>query len=231
MTKENNENVYFREGCFATIVENHAIILDLDSSEYAVADVRATGVINHIIHNGYHQLRQPNEAIKAMVDSGILLTSDKMVGRPQTNFPNPKLEVLGPLMNSEPKFAASIPSVAKAVWRASILLRKDRLTPAVSYLSKLRARRNKNMEFDESRIFHQIEIYRRCRPFFYSAQDRCTLNSLSLLIYLARFNCFPKWTFGIRREPFEAHCWIEDDNWLFNDVFPRISRFTRIASF
>jgi len=44
---------------------------------------------------------------------------------------------------------------------------------------------------------------------FYPRSYLCLFDSLALIHFLARSNLYPDWVFGVRAEPFEAHCWVQ----------------------
>lgn len=72
------------------------------------------------------------------------------------------------------------------------------------------------------------EIYRRLRPLLFSRNDRCLLDSLSLINFLRRYHVRASWCFGVRLEPFKAHAWAQDDHTIFDDMAANIHSFTVI---
>lgn len=56
----------------------------------------------------------------------------------------------------------------------------------------------------------------------------CLFDSLALVNYLASYRIFPDWVFGVRTDPFEAHCWVQHDDTVLNDTLDRINTFTPI---
>lgn len=64
------------------------------------------------------------------------------------------------------------------------------------------------------------------QPLFYSAEGSCLRNSLTLIEFLARYNLYPSWVFGVRLSPFAAHCWVQEEKTILNDTLENVSAFT-----
>lgn len=60
-----------------------------------------------------------------------------------------------------------------------------------------------------------VRIYNRLRPLF-PYDYWCLFESLSLLEFLSRYNCFPQWVFAVQLEPWSAHCWVQHESVAFN---------------
>jgi hypothetical protein len=58
----------------------------------------------------------------------------------------------------------------------------------------------------------------------------CLFDSFALAEFLSRCGVFPDWIFGIRAEPFEAHCWVQVGNIVLNDTVEQVQRFTPIMA-
>lgn len=66
------------------------------------------------------------------------------------------------------------------------------------------------------------------RPLFYTVRRACLLDSLTLLHFLAAYGVYPEWVFGVRTAPFDAHCWVQRGELLFNDHPDRVSQYSPI---
>ena len=66
------------------------------------------------------------------------------------------------------------------------------------------------------------------RPLFYTAREACLLDSLTLTHFLARYGVFPTWIFGVKTDPFYAHCWVQEGDFVFNDSPDFIKGFSPI---
>ncbi|HVW70034.1 MAG TPA: lasso peptide biosynthesis B2 protein [Steroidobacteraceae bacterium] len=73
-----------------------------------------------------------------------------------------------------------------------------------------------------------VMAFVQLRPLFYGAQGACLLDSLTLIRFLARYGLQPQWIFGVKTDPFYAHCWVQHDGYVLNDTPDYIKGFTPI---
>lgn len=81
---------------------------------------------------------------------------------------------------------------------------------------------------EDSSTAQLTEIYRRLRPILFSRQERCLIDSLSLLNFLQWYNIQTTLCFGVKLEPFKAHAWVEHDGVVFDDMPAYIHSYTVI---
>ncbi|MEJ0038875.1 MAG: lasso peptide biosynthesis B2 protein [Gammaproteobacteria bacterium] len=63
-----------------------------------------------------------------------------------------------------------------------------------------------------------VSVYRRLRPLLLTANQHCLLDSLALCEFLAAHRYYPAWIFGVVGEPFAAHCWLQDQHVVVDDL-------------
>lgn len=63
---------------------------------------------------------------------------------------------------------------------------------------------------------------------FYPRRQLCLPSSLALIEYLARYQLFPAWRFGVKPDPMQAHCWIQEEGLVINDTVEHVSEFIPI---
>lgn len=61
-------------------------------------------------------------------------------------------------------------------------------------------------------------------------KDRCLLRSIGLQHLLARNGYESTLVFGVRLHPFEAHCWLQDDDLILNDTVELVGPFKPIRA-
>ena len=66
------------------------------------------------------------------------------------------------------------------------------------------------------------------RPLFYTVRRACLLDSLTLVHFLAASGVYPEWVFGVRTAPFDAHCWVQRGEVMFNDTPDRVRQYSPI---
>ncbi len=65
------------------------------------------------------------------------------------------------------------------------------------------------------------------RPYF-PAQRACLLDSLALIDAMAVQGCAADWIFGVRLQPFGAHCWVQHRGVVLNDELEHVALFVPI---
>lgn len=58
----------------------------------------------------------------------------------------------------------------------------------------------------------------------------CLGHSLAMLEFLAAYELYPMWVFGVRVQPFKAHCWIQSGSIVLNDSESHVSAYTPIMA-
>jgi hypothetical protein len=112
--------------------------------------------------------------------------------------------------------------------RASRELRRQRFQLTVEFV---RSRKSRNAgragPFDIALARSLVSVFDRLR-WFYPRPYLCLFDSLALIHFLARFQVYPDWVFGVTADPFEAHCWVQAGSVVLNDTVAGVSGFTPI---
>jgi hypothetical protein len=74
----------------------------------------------------------------------------------------------------------------------------------------------KGYYFDAYRAAQLTFVFRRLRPYFFSANGHCIIHALALVNFMATYGEFPSWVLGVRTEPWGAHSWVQHENFLFD---------------
>jgi len=76
------------------------------------------------------------------------------------------------------------------------------------------------------------EIYRHhlnsLRRFFYTSHNECYFDSMVTTIYFTVLGRRAQWVFGVMVPPFRAHCWVEIEGTLANDLVVRTAPYTPV---
>ena len=83
-------------------------------------------------------------------------------------------------------------------------------------------------ESDIERVRTLVAAFLYLRPLLYTAHNACLLDSLTLTRFLALYGVFPDWVFGVKTEPFYAHCWVQQGDCVFNDSPDYVGEFAPI---
>lgn len=77
-----------------------------------------------------------------------------------------------------------------------------------------------------AKLISQFDIL---RPYF-PRNYLCLFDSFALLTYLAIYDLYPTWIFGVRATPFAAHCWLQEGDFALNDSADVISAYTPVLA-
>ncbi|WP_420430023.1 lasso peptide biosynthesis B2 protein [Kordiimonas sp.] len=233
---------------FPCDVDGHMIVLDLGADRYArLGDVEAA-VLRHLFGGqGKHSTPAPpslEASLDRLVEEGIL-TTDAVTGReafPELpgqvmldlkGYPHdgiPKIR-MGHIVNCAcafvcAKFMRHFHSIERTVLRV-----KSRRERALANAGRPKSKKEGRLpEVDLARIRELVEIFRILKGLFYTGKGRCLFDSLTLIEFLAIYRIYPLWVFGVQMGPFVAHCWVQDDRFIYNDSADSTGSFKPIMS-
>jgi len=217
--------------------KRHWVILDVNRDKYLCVDRGQFEALGPSLKgweaDSLDAAPVPEEAVtlaRGLLDLGIL--SDRAThakdARP-TSYPLPT-EAIDPdsPVHSRRSSGAHAASFFASSWRASRELRRQRFQLTIE---AVRARKSRNGSragpADIERARSLMSVFERLR-LFYPRSYLCLFDSLALIHFLARFDVYPDWVFGVNADPFEAHCWVQAGNVVLNDTLARVSGFTPI---
>lgn len=92
-----------------------------------------------------------------------------------------------------------------------------------------RARKGSRPAAELSTVISLIGNFMRYRPYF-PRSHLCLFDSLALVHFLATYGIYPDWVFGVREDPFSAHCWVQLGTLTLNDFKDRVALYTPILA-
>lgn len=121
-------------------------------------------------------------------------------------------------------------SFLRATIKASWSLRRQPIHRIVCNVAERHGRINKPDSKNVDRLRKLTSIFHGLRP-YYPRGYLCRFDSLALIEFLAGYEQYPIWVFGVKSQPFGAHCWVQDGSCVLNDSVDYVSRFTPIMAF
>jgi hypothetical protein len=85
-----------------------------------------------------------------------------------------------------------------------------------------------NSEFDIDRIRSRVAVFNRLRPLFYTERNACLFSTLAIRQFLSRERFLPQVVFGVATTPFKAHCWLQHEDIVINDIPEYVREYTPI---
>ena len=167
--------------------------------------------------------------LKTLADGG-LLTNDRRAGRAVT--PTVDAPASEPLLDYEalPTVRVSPGHVCNffaASTIAAAQLRWNKLERTIARVQRRKAGRASSMSVDLDRARELVAIFERLRSWFPRGY-LCLYDSLALIEFLARYGMFPSWMFGVRLEPWSAHCWVQEAGFAFNENVEEAAGYTPV---
>jgi hypothetical protein len=221
--------------------EEYVIVLDLKQDRYFTLDATRTAVLAPLLP-GWPAPRVSgkssegpglgaDEAAAPLLRQGWLLElpAASKEATP-VRLPSPETELPGSTAVQGARigvgavltfvFASIFSKLALRIWRFERVIRRVAARKA--------ARASASGPLDITRARQLVDIFGRLRVFLFSHRDKCLHDSLALLEFLARYDIFPNWVFGVRARPFVAHCWVQYEDIVFNDTVEHVIGYTPI---
>lgn len=218
----------------------HWVILDVSRDSYLCVDRRQFEALGPWLHGWDEKLSDGPSSGSAPPDEAIALANKLL----SLGILSERAERAKPARQTEfslPTQAVdySLPEHARgSVWtrvlaffldaaRASRQLRDQPFESTVAFVRSRKERASPARPFDLEPARSTLSAFDSLR-LFYPRPYLCLFDSLALIHFLARFGLYPHWVFGVRADPFEAHCWVQAGSAVLNDTLERVSAFTPI---
>ena len=174
--------LYVSSHAFFAYVDGAFIILDRKSDRYLfIGEGDASAILRELGKDGPTAGSEAiHPAVSALEREG-LVTRDANSGKKLTfleGFPG-SLELPGPKVDAIPNVRIGhVLDLAFACAKSAFLLKVRGFDTAVRSVEALRKRQPPSDRQSLDSISNLVEIYHRVKPYFFSAKDRCVMNSL-----------------------------------------------------
>ena len=248
------EEYYLPKHVFLCVVEGIVIFLDLHHDSYVSPEPDKMKAVLSILSiypeppfvsktNGIKQNSESlgekynrddiTENIVEDLISKKILTTDALVGKEITpvTIEIPPLDLSGYEFGKTAKIKAG--HIIKFFTATALTYLKLRFTSTEKIVNSVKDRKRKHQSTPSSKpeeIRELVEIFKILRPLFFTAKDHCLFDSLALIEFMARSSIYPTWVFGVKIGPFGAHCWVQDDNFIYNESLQNAHHFTPIMT-
>ena len=250
----NKITYHLSDGVYISLFENMVIFLDLNKDRYSALTPPETASIlpflsvhKDVLHpSAVSALRkarvtplmagnaqtQDGEALaQHLVDEGLLTSNP--TGKPARpiSLPMPSEDLSGYDFDRTPKIRAGhVFNFFRATISAYAALRFMSTKKVVTSVSQRRKQSRKKSTGSQNDARDLMEIFKILRPLFFTSQNHCFFDSLSLLKFMELHGVYPNWVFGVKLRPFGAHCWVQDDDFVYNDSLQHVRAFSPIMS-
>lgn len=173
----------------------------------------------------------PEDGLLAKMVSQGLLVTDPAIGKeaaPVVAEP-PKAALVEDALNVRPRTTVAHLWHLLSAYTAAKWSLKHRPIKEVVQAATLRKRRAPSTSpLEVGRVRPLVTAFVHLRPLFFTVRNACLLDSLTLVHFLAGYGFFPQWVFGVETDPFYAHCWVQQGDFVFNDTPDYVRRFSPI---
>jgi len=223
-----------------------AVFLDLRSDRYSML-IGAKGRLFKSLVSGRHTgiqrilyLDHPladhedavtcRELIADLTNNHLISAEETAMADPAiADIPLPEEDLLEPHQTTDMRIrardmAAVIISCAIAKWRLSF----SSIEHTVNVIHRRRRlyARERPAVTDVRRL---VRIYNQLRPLVPHSY-LCLFDSLALLEFLARHDCYPSLVFAVQLEPWNAHCWVQQGGVSFNESIHKARTYLPLLS-
>jgi hypothetical protein len=207
------------------------VFLDLKQDDYTLITGEAAGALRTLAETAPAEPSATiGNALRELV-SGGLLTTDPRAGRRFTATHSDL--AMEPLLDSEtpPHVTVRLSdwvNFIAACTTAAVRLRWHKIENTVAAVARRKALHgDRDIDLEQAR--HLTAVFQRLRSLF-PANYLCLFDSLALIEFLARYRVYPTWVFGVKLEPWAAHCWIQQGQFAFNEGVEEAASYTPIMA-
>lgn len=230
------------EDAFFCDAGQYFVILDLQGDRYLCIPRKSFGQLFRLLSGAtgpfdgsFGSTESPDVCIEKLAEElmrdGILLlepTRSKPASATAIPAPTISLSDCGQDMQSMSLVAPCIQFLVSAL-NAHIKLR---YRPIKAVVRQIQARKSgvprpPLVPSEIDRMKRLVRCFQWLRPIF-PRKYLCLFDSLALLEFMRLNNFFPMWVFGVRSEPFAAHCWVQLGNVVLNDSLAEVTQYVPI---
>jgi hypothetical protein len=233
---------FFSQGAFLCVTGGFVFILDLKRNKYeCLTESNFKSVSNYIAaqaespHSFDSYENECHSYVLSLLadfmNRGILTTDPEQAQIPDaTPIACPTTSLIDVARLAERPTLIQLISFARAAFHAHACLKRRTLE---SIVQRIKLRKQFNLisgePFDYKEAARVLSVFGTLRPLF-PRSYLCIYDSLALLEFFAIHGLFPTWVFGIQAEPFEAHCWLQQEKVVINDDIYRVKKFNPIMT-
>lgn len=219
------------EGVFLARGHKSYIFMDISNDSYFSLPKRYTEALDRLVCDKPDPLHgEVSDLVRLLATHGLIAevygvdSAVIVVGKHLDYIEAPDQTVLG----RRPIELEQLYVFGRSYVKARRLLRSGGIGPGVKYLLN-RRRFPQESAHDPAELYQLATVFHRIKPMFFSRRGNCLLNSLVLLVFLDHYRIQRTWCFGVKDDPFQAHCWVRVNETLVDDQICSVHRFSLIA--
>jgi Transglutaminase-like superfamily len=231
---------YLSPNMYVCVADDYVVLLDLRRDKYLALDTDISSVLRP--HVGLLSSQEgvcPSDGEPGLGTALAQLAANKLLctahaSRGRSELPHPFTRPDNAIV-PRPPFREHVGVRHATRYVASVVRAKSALRMRSLYRIVLTERRKAivlptgGRTFDPTRATVLCSVYSRLRVIA-TGPAQCLFDSLALKLFLATYGVFPDWIFGVRLNPFAAHCWLQLGDTVVNDSLDSVRWFTPIMA-
>ena len=231
---------YLSRNAFVSLGERHCIVLDLDNDSYLAIPRDVAEALGPWLQ-GWNELADKRRPIpmlsmpldvatlvQQLLDRGLITTDatdGKAVTLPEVEQP------IATLVEDQRRYASAKYAIQFLISAsmAHFQLKHRSMKDIVHWVRDTKARDARSQVVGIEDMARLVSVFNSLRPMF-PRDYLCLFDSLALLHFLVHYGVHPQWVFGVRADPFGAHCWLQENNVILNDTPDVICAYTPIMT-
>lgn len=197
-------------------VDGRLVMLDLRRDRYLELDARSAASFRSW-RNG---LSQDEASLARLLERGMLVPSDRPDVSGWTEHAIPHRSLLDTNLPPLHGTWSLLPELAATLWATR---RRLKLGLEVA-VGEVRRRKPAAARTDPHPHVARFRAARRLVP----VATNCLTDSVALAAFLRRRKIGCDLVFGVKLDPFAAHCWLQTDEAVLNDAADKVAAFTPI---
>jgi hypothetical protein len=219
-------NTYFCE------IDESIVFLDLNTGKYITIASRAIAALEKSVHgwssNYPHALQESLSAdesdkfLTALTSRGLLTISPEKGKRAAPLVLKTSKEFQVSVLRALERHRLSLLQISeffRSFLLVSLCMKLKRVPWLYHHLQKIKQRHldSANHGRPTAEVFELAAVFRDLRPFFFTAREKCLLDSLTMTHFLLSNRCDVSFVIGVGTKPFGAHAWVQHGETVLND--------------
>jgi Transglutaminase-like superfamily len=239
----NNIQYFLRDHAFFCLTSTFCFFLNLRTDKYLCTNTKAFRLLGPHIY-GWLADSEPGERAGASLSPDKTLLAEELVdreilSRTQTDCKEARPTVwalpLRTLVAHEkaPSTSYRLSRAAPFFWATASANHSLRKKPLESVIRLVRQRKESHVRTDlqlDIDVTSELTAAFNALRSIFPRNYLCLFDSLSLINFLSHYDIFPTLVFGVRPEPFGAHCWVQAGDVALNDTVQHLREYTPIMA-
>ena len=215
--------------CFAG---DSTIFLDTRQDRYLGLNARETEALKNALRNEPTRSPEWEDLHRSLLARGLLTEDPRAKSLLPVEVEPPDASLTDFYEDPPHIRTAHVFSFLKSCAAVWISLRFRSLELTVARMSKHKSRGGSRKYLtDPSKLRELVSVFRYLRPWIYVAKDHCLYDSLVLSRFLADYAFSTTCVFGVKTQPFQAHCWVQAGHLVLMGPVGFIRRYVPILAF